>query len=627
MNSRTRMKKKSNFLLVFDTILPERKINDSFLVIFSLSLLFIISATYFYFFGNGIFFHQENNSLFIFSSEYFQKYTSKPGGLLVYAGNFLMQFYHNSLFGSLILPALLIILCLVFKKINERLLALNSFSLLFTLLPSCFLFLLQTRYNVYVHNSLGYLLAVTWFLITIKTAGTGDRFIVFCLFPLIYYIIGSFIFLYLGISVTFFLLYEKGKVRYYISAVLALVAFLTFIIFKNFVFLQPVSYLSGYPLFFNDLTKLSLYSYIFSGFLFIFPLFTYIINNKFNTINSKFIRIIPLATILILFPVSIFILIKKYEPGYENLMKTEKLVYKGDWDGVIKQHEKFPSTNIIGQYYYNLALTEKGQLCDRLFYSSQNFGPMSVTLSRDGEQAFRAVYFYYAIGQIGEAHHLAYELMVQHGYRPENIKMLIKTELINGNYKIAERYINVLKKTLYYKNWADKYGKMLYKPLLISSDPELGEKISLLPKTDFFVAVDDILNLELFLKANPRNKRAFEAKIARLLLEKDLLEVVTEVKKMKEMGYSDIPRNIEEALVAFKYFAKQSVELGDLSIRPETENHFTQYISVFNYYGGKKPLLEKMMKKPEKNTFWYYLQFSVVKTDLKRSSPDKNYVY
>jgi hypothetical protein len=216
---------------------------------------------------------------------------------------------------------------------------------------------------------------------------------------------------------------------------------------------------------------------------------------------------------------------------------------------------------------------------------------------------------------------------VQHGYRPENIKMLIKTELINGNYKIAERYINVLKNTFHYRKWAEFYEKMLYKPALVLSDPELGEKIRLLPGKDFFVIGDDLTNLELFLQVSPSNKRVFETKMARLLLEKDLIEIVTEVRKMKDIGYTYLPRHIEEAVIAYKYFTKQVPDLGGLSIKPETETRFNQYISMFNYYGGKKSILEKMMKKSERNTFWYFLQFNVVKMDFRRTMDDKNFVY
>jgi hypothetical protein len=356
-----------------------------------------------------------------------------------------------------------------------------------------------------------------------------------------------------------------------------------------------------------------------------FPLF--IKNIGLFNINKKLARVIPLATIVTAFPLIVFLLFKLYNPDLENLMQLEKSVFKQDWDAVIRHHEKFPSANIIGQYYYNLALAEKGQLCDRMFFGQQSFGPMSLTLPRDDEHLMRAIYFYYAIGLISEAHHLAYEIMVQHGYTPENIKLLIKTELIDGNYKVAERYINVLKRTLHYKGWAEKYEKMLFNPGLINSDPELGEKIRLLPKKDFFIATNDAQNIDLLLKDYPDNKIAFEYKMARLLLEKDLLEVTSEVKKMKAIGYKNIPRHIEEAVLELVNVTKELPDLGGLYIRSETEWRFIQYRTILNSYRGNKSLLEKAMKKTEKNTFWYYLQFNVIKSVFFERNPVESTIY
>jgi hypothetical protein len=145
------------------------------------------------------------------------------------------------------------------------------------------------------------------------------------------------------------------------------------------------------------------------------------------------------------FPVTVLILLWFYDQEASTVKKFDRMAYSRDWDGIIRLNEKLQSTGIVQQYYYNLALSEKGQLCSRMFFAPQSFGSMALTLSRDSEESFRAMYFYYAVGLTCEAHHLAYELMVQHGYRPENIKMLIRTELINGNFRIAERYINVLK--------------------------------------------------------------------------------------------------------------------------------------------------------------------------------------
>ena len=85
------------------------------------AVLFIFSGLYFYFFGKHIFFFQENSSLFVFSGEYFHQFSVKPGGLLVYAGNFLSQGFYNDLYGSLVLALVFTLLAVIFLNINKKL--------------------------------------------------------------------------------------------------------------------------------------------------------------------------------------------------------------------------------------------------------------------------------------------------------------------------------------------------------------------------------------------------------------------------------------------------------------------------------------------------------------------------
>jgi len=616
--------KKGKYSPIPDKILPEGRLADRLVYQLSFGLLFITSVVYFYWFGHDVFLFQEKSMLFIYSTEYLQKYLVQPGGLLVYAGDFLTQGYFNPLYGSLLISTLLILINIVFLKIYKRMSVNSSFALLFIVIPSCSLLLLQTRYEIYIYYSLGYLLASFWLLVSIRHTKSFYRFGIPALFPVFYYLAGSFGLIYLGMYVVYCSIYEKGTQRYYLPAYMIVIAFLTFIVFKNFLFLQPVHLLLGFPLTFFDPSRLGTFLSLLSGFVVLFPLI--VTTNQFN-IKKESSGVVPFVILIIVLPALIFSLYRSYDPVLVKLMKLEGSVFKQDWDMVIKQYERLPFKNAYAQYYYNLALSEKDQLCHRMFLGQQEFGPIALTLPSDIEQADKAMYFYYAIGLSNEAHRLAYELMVIHGYRPENIKMLIKTELLKGNYQIAERYIHVLKKTLHYKKWARKYEKIAHNPALIASDPELGEQIRMIPERDFFIGTNDIQNIELLLQGSPNNKRAFEYKVARTLLEKDFVAVVNEVKIMKEIGYSSIPRHIEEAILAYMYFTKEIPDLGGLFVRPETEQRFIRYIDVYRKYNGDKSLIEKNMGKSDKNTFWYYLQFKTISSEFWESKPGDNTVY
>jgi len=241
---------------------------------------------------------------------------------------------------------------------------------------------------------------------------------------------------------------------------------------------------------------------------------------------------------------------------------------------------------------------------------SQDFGSGALLLPWGDEHLNRGAYFYYTVGLTNEAQRWAYEEMVVYGYRPQNIKLLAKTCLINGDLRMAEKYLNILKKTIYYRNFAKEYSKMIVSPELINSDPELSGKRKILPKSSFFIQFNEPQNnLPLLLASQPGNKKAFEYYIAGLLLTKNIEVVMNSISKMKEVGYVRIPRFIEEAVMIYYNSTKSFPDLGGLEVSLETQERFRQYFSAFVEARKNSSTLKETMQKKFGNTFWYYYHF------------------
>ena len=71
--------------------------------------------------------------------------------------------------------------------------------------------------------------------------------------------------------------------------------------------------------------------------------------------------------------------------------------------------------------------------------------------------------------------------------------MLIQTNLVLGSYKVAEKYISLLEKTLFYSEWASSMRHFLNQPEAIKEDGTLGELYRALPVTDEYVKYDGLL--------------------------------------------------------------------------------------------------------------------------------------
>jgi hypothetical protein len=571
-------------------------------------MLYAASVVYYLFFGSGLFFYQENRSLFIFTYDYLQHFLSKPGGLLVYMGNFLNQGYYYNVIGALLISSFPVILISLLMK-NFRLLSKsNSRGMHFSIITACGLFFLQTFYDHFIYHSVGLLLGLLWMyaLMSLKKKYQLISFLV--LFPAVYYFAGAFSLFYVGLYFSFILAASPKPQRLPGLILLFVNSLAVFIVFKEFVFLQPGDKLLSFPLPALNFSVLSISFYSFCLYLILVPHLPEI--NSMVVSEKRSIKHVTSVSVICL--VTVFFTTLKFDKEQEDIMQIEKMVFQQKWDAVIEHIEKSPSANLIRQYYYNLALSEKGLLCDKLFFGSQDFKEKSLSLPHSSEYINRAYYFYYCIGLSKAANYLAFESMVINGYQPENLKMLVKTEIIRGNLKIAERFVHLLKQTLNYRNWALKYEKIIHDPSTMYSDSELVEKMELTPGNDFFITTDDNYNMNAMLWGNPNNPKAFEYIIARMLLEKDFKAVVYQVKKMKGMGYNDIPRHIEEAILLYMHEGLELPYLGELTVSNETLKDFENFQSAFlsdtNFI-----LSDDDTKNKLKNTFWYYFYKKEIK--------------
>ena len=116
---------------------------------------------------------------------------------------------------------------------------------------------------------------------------------------------------------------------------------------------------------------------------------------------------------------------------------------------------------------------------------------------------------------INEANRWAYEYMVMRGNTPEGLNMLIKTELINGNYAVAEKFIYILDQSVFYRDEAQKFSRILFYDGKVEADSELGAKRKLKIRQDFFVLAENPLaSLDGILTADSTNLMALQYQFA-----------------------------------------------------------------------------------------------------------------
>ncbi len=587
---------------------PHKIPNKGVIQLYFLPLsLFLFTFAYFFFFANPLLFFQEQRTLFVYDGRLLQTFFLKPGGLLELMGKFLTQFYTFRLAGSIIVAAILSCVVLFMIAILRRLNSGHTFSIIFSLLITCLLLLLQSHYYHYMEFNLGFLFVLGYFWLSISK-NKKSVYLAFAFFPLFYFVAGAYAFLYAAWLALHILLNYHHSRRFVLPLILFTEVVLCIIVFKEILFLQPLDQLLFFPLpaIKNPAHKTVLYIFIFL--IVLQPILLKVAISVQNRISKR--RSIVLFFSLAIFTGTAFFLFKFQNPQTTRVLQIEKYALEEDWDDLIQFQEKYPSQNLIGQYFYNVALSETGQLCNHLFFGEQDFGSNSLILPWGNEYLSWGGYFYYSVGLINEAHRWAYEGMVVDGLRPQTLKMLVKTNLINGNFEMAQKYVNILKLTMNYRSWAVKYEELISGNALLNDFPELEFKRSIMPKEDFFVQITSPQNnIPLLLNSNPKNKQAFEYEMIWLLLNKDVEAVANNLYRMTELGYTKIPLHLEEAALMMYNSKGKMPDLGNLTLSNETKNNFDSYVSFYKELNKTSPSTKEAVKKRFGHTYMFYFHF------------------
>lgn len=581
---------KSNLKSPFLSFLPSR-------------LFFLFIFLFLFFFAGHILFYQEKTSLFIFSFDFLKENLRQPGSLLVYLGTFLTTFYYYPLAGALIASLIIWFIVILASEITKQVTGKRREFL--PLLAGLVLFYLQTDYRYLLYNNLGILCQLIFFWLSVKYL---KSFLPVILAPFFYFLTGGFTWIFL-IMFSLWLLIKKPEKWWLKISALWLLSFLFIWISKEFLFFQSAGNLIQYPVA-SDGTGSQMKIFLpVVVLLSILPALSFVtFKNPFRKwVSQNLLSISGVVTLLLILTA---ISILRFDRKTRQYFNVEKLFYENRYQEIIDFNIKYPSNNILTIYLNNIALCETGQLNDRLFSFRQSPDGATLFLKWDiaGEISRRGGYFYYTIGMINDAHRWAYEDMVTRGLTPEGLKLIIKSEIINGNYKTAQKYNSTLRKTLFYKIDAQGFEKLLFNDQAVNLHPELGEKRRIRIHNDFISITDNpIINVERILATDSLNRKAFEYKLAWLLLKKDYPGISAQWKNLEHYDFLKLPVHIEEAAVAIKLlYTGQLPSPDNLTIRRDTEIRFEKFLQTFHAYGNNPGSAEPALRKQFGNTFWYW---------------------
>ncbi len=567
---------------------------------------------------------REQFQMFLFTQDYFIETVSRPGGFSNYASRFFIQFFISSFFGALLMSCFLTgIQLLVYNIIRQFRKGRIRLPLL-SFLPALLYWYFLCDENTQISGVIALLFALISTLIgTSFKSQSARRIYLFASIPILYWLAGGVTLLSILLLIVYnWCTLEKrhsSLITRHLSLDITAVGLTISLPFITKYFLAQYTlerywWGADYVFYVNDSPILINYLWILTFLIIVgvsfFP-------NKKKSAKPKLVSRLfnnPITQILILL-LSIYFVI--YQNAYrQNLVKEEIMAYDHhcrmkNWEQVIKMADRKSPTIPMTVACLNLALYKTGQLPDKMFSYYQN-GPEGLlpNFRRDFMIPTVGGEPYYYLGFVNTAQRFAFEAMEaipDYQKSVRSIKRLAETNLINGNYKAAAKYLNLLENTLFYKKWVKEVRTYLYDDVKIEAHPEWGEIRRFQIDEDFMFSDNEKdMMLGIFFQRHPDNRMAYEYLMSYTLLNKDIRNFPLYFQLKKNFTYNEIPKSWQEALV---YIWGLQHDVMDDSLPFPIKNTIKQnaldYAEIYTSMESPEPKLRKNFSK----TYWYYLHF------------------
>jgi hypothetical protein len=264
--------------------------------------------------------------------------------------------------------------------------------------------------------------------------------------------------------------------------------------------------------------------------------------------------------------------------------------------------------NFAANLNYNLAMSKAGTFTENYFNFFQIAGTDALhpDVEFSSEMSFITADYYYDLGYISEARHWAYESLVFYPFSPRALQILVKIHLVTGEYRAAERCLNILSEGLVNRKFVAEYTPFVKDTALVRSNRELMEKRSFIPaqgELNPFIS----RRFQELLEANPENKRAYEHLMLYYLLDSQLDNFM---ELFKESGkFFQKPVEIfEEALLM--YADRNDIPVTtQYQISPVTLDRYNDFKKALKQYEGNKKMARNVLYWEMGKSYMYYLYF------------------
>ena len=299
------------------------------------------------------------------------------------------------------------------------------------------------------------------------------------------------------------------------------------------------------------------------------------------------------------------------DENFHHEVKMMHLIDQTDWEGVLQEAARQndePTRAIV--VMRNLALARMGRQGD-LMYEYLNGSKAYDAPFGMRQMLVNGPLVYYHYGLLNSCSRLCTEMGVEFGWRVEYFKLLVRSAVLNNEQEVAKKYINILKKTMFYKEWAVKTEAMLNNPKLIAQDKEMEPITHMLHYSDELNSdngfVERYVMRQLASYSYPQDPIFQEQSLLASLWLRDPKLFWYHFNVYIQQHHNEpIPVIYQEAAYLYAKLAERP-DIDRLPVSPGVKDTFEKFLQVFGQYEGVNAEdIRKQTGLPYSNTFYYY---------------------
>lgn len=305
-----------------------------------------------------------------------------------------------------------------------------------------------------------------------------------------------------------------------------------------------------------------------------------------------------------------------YDDHEEQMLGVATEAYYQRWDKVERLSAENPYRGYIVAYYANLAMSHAKQLpytlLERyqpawhglLLEINEHVGYLPIMFSTDA---------FMECGDMAQAQHAALLgfTFTPHQRSSRMARKLAEIAMINEDYDAAVRYLEMLRRTRFHKQWAetclalcrDKSAHQL--SVVFTARPLRSETDLLFSPNHWFAALRNLL------EANPNNQIAADYLLCLHLLNKDLAQFKKDFDLYYHPVFGDTPPPLyQQALVmCVDKEADPVAQLTAYHISAQVVQDCTDFLDMYHKAGGNGTSLQARFG----TSYWFYFYYAQIK--------------